>query len=125
MKPIDALKEAAWRVVKRNPGIDCSEWIDTLIREYPTRVVDVLGTDPQDVYHVLTDWWESEDYTDPDGVNDTYQGLSEYYYCDVDYLHECLSKAEHKIYELSQEIRRRDKELVRLKNAIAELIATT
>lgn len=114
----DNLKEAAWQVVKENPGIDCSEWIRTLIRQFPTEVVDALGTDPEDVHHILTDWWDSEDYTTPDGINETYQGFSEYYYNDLDYLHEQIDKAERRIYELSQELRQRDKEILELQNTI-------
>lgn len=117
----DTLKEAAWQVVKENPGIDCAEWISTLIRQFPTEVVDALGTDPYDVHHILTDWWDSEDYTDPDGINETYQGFSEYYYNDLDYLHEQIDKAERRIYELSQELRHRDNEILGLQTVIKEM----
>lgn len=77
------LKQAAWTVVKENPGIDCCGWINMLIQQFPAEVVDALGTNPYEVHHILTDWWESEDYTDPDGVNDTFRELSEYYCRDI------------------------------------------
>lgn len=60
---IQELKDAAWNVLKENPGIDCPEWIDILIRQYPTEVVDAFGSNPPEVHHQLTDMWEME-YTD-------------------------------------------------------------
>ena len=60
---VQELKNAAWNVLKENPGIDCPEWIDILIRQYPTEVVDAFGSNPPEVHHQLTDLWEME-YTD-------------------------------------------------------------
>lgn len=58
------LKTAAWNVLHENPGIDMGEWAGILMRQYPTEVVDALGSNPEDVYAALADLWESE-YTDP------------------------------------------------------------
>lgn len=37
---VEELKACAYNIVRENPGIDRSEWIDELIRQYPTEVVD-------------------------------------------------------------------------------------
>lgn len=60
------LKEAAWNVLRDHPGTDMMEWIEYLIEEYPTEVVDTLGTNPPEVYAELTDWWN--DWSFDDGI---------------------------------------------------------
>lgn len=70
---VQELKDCAWNVIRENPGIGRTEWIDTMIRQYPLEVVDAFGTNPPEVYHGLTDLWETE-YTDPDtGECDTFR----------------------------------------------------
>lgn len=49
------LKECAWNVLHENPGIDFGEWSQSLIEQYPTEVVDALGSNPMDVYASLAD----------------------------------------------------------------------
>lgn len=61
---LQELKDAAWNVVWENAGIAHTEWIDTLIRQYPAEVVDAFGTNPSEVYHKLADLWEME-FTNP------------------------------------------------------------
>ncbi len=74
------LIEAAWDIIRKNPGIDCGEWINELLHQYPTKVVDALGNNPQEVFHTLTDWWEYKEYTDPKtGEWNTLKGWSEFY----------------------------------------------
>lgn len=63
------LKEAAWNILHENPGTDFGDWQDMLIEQYPTEVVDALGTNPPEVYAQLSDWWETMDYDD--GVLET------------------------------------------------------
>ena len=63
------LKEAAWNILHENPGSDFGDWQDLLIEQYPTEVVDALGTNPPEVYAQLSDWWETMDYDD--GVLET------------------------------------------------------
>ena len=82
--PIDEfkeeLREAGWSVLHENPGLDCQDWIDVLLDVYPSEVVDALGTDPEEVYSQLAEWWETERYYDP--VTDiccTFQEWSEYF----------------------------------------------
>lgn len=71
------LKEAAWNVLHENPGSDYSDWEQTLLKQYPTEVVDALGTSPEDAFAQLADWWESEKYEDENtGISETYQGWS-------------------------------------------------
>lgn len=73
---IQELKDCAWNIIQENPGIDRSGWIDILIRQYPCEVVDAYGTNPPEVYHQLSDLWETE-YTDPDtGDWNTFAGWS-------------------------------------------------
>ncbi|MDE6410009.1 MAG: hypothetical protein K2K81_07180 [Muribaculaceae bacterium] len=79
---IQELKDCAWNVVRDNPGIDRSEWIDELIRQYPSEVVDAYGMNPPEVFHSLSDLWDTE-YTDPDtGEWDSFAGWSEHFATD-------------------------------------------
>lgn len=101
---IQELKDCAWNILRDNPGIDRSEWIDTLIRQYPCEVVDAYGTNPPEVYHQLSDLWETE-YTDPDtGDWNTFAGWTDYFANDPDSLRDQLARANERIKELETEI---------------------
>lgn len=58
------LKEAAWNILHENPGTDFGDWQMMLIGQYPTEVVDALGTNPPEVFAELSDWWDCMDYDD-------------------------------------------------------------
>lgn len=58
------LKEAAWNILHENPGTDFGDWQMMLIEQYPTGVVDALGTNPPEVFAELSDWWDCMDYDD-------------------------------------------------------------
>ena len=58
------LKEAAWNILHENPGTDFGDWQMMLIEQYPTEVVDALGTNPPEVFAELSDWWNCMDYDD-------------------------------------------------------------
>lgn len=58
------LKEAAWNILHENPGTDFGDWQMMLIEQYPTEVVDALGTNPPEVFVELSDWWDCMDYDD-------------------------------------------------------------
>lgn len=58
------LKEAAWNILHENPGTDFGDWQMMLIDQYPTEVVDALGTNPPEVFAELSDWWDCMDYDD-------------------------------------------------------------
>ena len=103
---VEELKTCAFNIVRENPGIDRSEWIDMLIQQYPTEVVDAFGVNPQEVYHDLSDLWEME-YTDLDtGEWNSFAGWSEYFVTDPDALQEQLVRAKEQIKELETEIAR-------------------
>lgn len=77
------LKEAAWNVLHENPGIDFGEWSQSLIEQYPTEVVDALGSNPMDVYASLADMWDSDDYTDEEtGECHSFKEWAEYFATD-------------------------------------------
>ena len=102
---VGELKRAAWNIVKENPGLDRSDWIDMLIRHYPTEVVDAYGTNPSEVFHALADLWDME-YTDPDtGEWNSYAGWSEYLATDPDVLRDRLDRANEHIKKLETEVR--------------------
>lgn len=61
---MDELKAAAFEYLLLNPGSEFGDWQQGLIEQYPTEVVDALGSNPEEVYAELADLWES-DYTDP------------------------------------------------------------
>ena len=58
------LKEAAWNILHENPGTEFGDWQMMLIEQYPTEVVDALGTNPPEVFAELSDWWDCMDYDD-------------------------------------------------------------
>lgn len=101
---IQELKDAAWNIVRENPGIDRSEWVDTLIRQYPSEVVDAYGTNPPEVFHALSDLWEME-YTDPETGNyDSFAGWSDFFATDPEALRDQLVRANERIRELEAEL---------------------
>ncbi len=74
------LKEAAWNILHENPETDLENWKMLLIEQYPTEVVDALGTNPPEVFAELSDWWESMGYDD--GITDlcyTFRDWAEYF----------------------------------------------
>ncbi len=74
------LKEAAWNVLHENPSTDLESWKMLLIEQYPTEVVDTLGTNPPEVFAELSDWWDTMDYDD--GVLEisyTFKDWAEYF----------------------------------------------
>lgn len=74
------LKEAAWNVLHENPGYGFDEWRQTLIEEYPTEVVDALGSDPFEASASLADMWDSWDYEDVEtGECHTFREWAEYF----------------------------------------------
>lgn len=109
------LIEAGWNIVRENPGIECQEWINELIRQYPNEVTDALGNNPPEVFHTLADWWEYKEYTDPTtGEWNTLQGWSEFYATDVECLQERLETANKRIKELEIELSEAKAEIKRL-----------
>ena len=52
------LKDAAQEVWQDNPGITFEEWRHTLMEQYPTEIVDALGTDEKEVNSQLYELWE-------------------------------------------------------------------
>lgn len=60
---MDELKDVAFEFLLLNPGSEFGDWQQGLISDYPTEVVDALGTNPEEVNAALADLWES-DYCD-------------------------------------------------------------
>lgn len=52
------LKDAAQEVWQDNPGITFEEWRHTLMEQYPTEIVDALGTDEKEVNSQLYELWK-------------------------------------------------------------------
>lgn len=53
------LQDAAWNVLHENPGCDFKDWVQILMEQYPTEVVDAIGSDPIETYASLADLWNS------------------------------------------------------------------
>jgi hypothetical protein len=69
---MDELKAAAFEFLLLNPGSEFSDWQQGLIEQYPTEVVDALGSNPEEVYAELADLWQ-DDYCDPTtGIEQSY-----------------------------------------------------
>lgn len=76
----EELKEAAWNILHENPDTDLENWKMMLIEQYPTEVVDALGTNPPEVFAELSDWWDGMGYDD--GITDlcyTFRDWAEYF----------------------------------------------
>ena len=56
---MDELRHAAFEVLLLNPGCEQSAWVDILIEQYGTEVVDAYGNNPTEVFADLADLWES------------------------------------------------------------------
>lgn len=55
---LEDLLTAGHEVMERNPGLDFDNWLDTLMRQYPSEVIDAIGTNPVKVNASLKDLWE-------------------------------------------------------------------
>lgn len=55
---IEDLMVAAKEIVDENPGIGYKEWVDELTCQYPTEVVDALGTNRANVDSSLKEIWD-------------------------------------------------------------------
>jgi hypothetical protein len=55
---MNELKAAAFEFLLLNPGSEFGDWQQGLIEQYPTEVVDTLGSNPEEVYAELADLWE-------------------------------------------------------------------
>lgn len=99
------LKEAAWNILHENPGTDFGDWQTMLIEQYPTEVVDALGTNPPEVFAELSDWWDCMDYDD--GVLEipyTFRDWAEYFATERSVeLYDLLVEAKREIRRLETE----------------------
>lgn len=91
------LKEAAWNILHENPGTDFGDWQQMLIEQYPTEVVDALGTNPPEVYAELSDWWNCMDYDD---------GVLEIPYTFCDWAEYFATERSVELYDLLAEAKR-------------------
>lgn len=74
------LKDAAWNVLHDNPGYGFDEWVQTLMEQYPSEVVDAIGSHPAETYQSLSDMWVSDDYEDEKtGECHTFSQWSEFF----------------------------------------------
>lgn len=103
------LIEAGWNILHENPGLDCQEWINELLEQYPAEVVDALGNNPPEVFSTLTDWWEGKEYTDPEtGEWHTLGEWAEYFATDRSgKLYDMLVDAKREIRRLEALLKRR------------------
>lgn len=103
----EELKEAAWNILHENQETDLENWKMLLIEQYPTEVVDALGTNPPEVFAELSDWWDSMGYDD--GITDlcyTFRDWAEYF----------ATERSVELYDLLVEAKR---EIKRLESAIS------
>lgn len=80
MELMEVFKRAAFDVLRDNEGCDCQDWINILVGEYGKEVVDAFDDDPFYVNSMLSDYWDSMDYEDPDtGICFTFRDWAEYF----------------------------------------------
>lgn len=96
------LKQCAWNVLHENPGYGFDEWVQTLMEQYPSEVVDAIGSHPAEAYASLADMWDSDDFTDEDsGECHSFAEWSEYFATDRSVeLYDLLADARREIRRL-------------------------
>lgn len=68
---IDELHHAAFEVLLLHPGTTRDTWVQTLMEQYPTEVIDALGTDTETSRERLNRMWH-DTYTDTAGNTRSY-----------------------------------------------------
>ena len=103
------LKEAAWNVLRENPGYGFDEWVQTLLEQYPSEVVDAIGSHPAETYASLADMWDSEDYEDTEtGECHAFKDWAEYFATDRSVeLYVLLAEARREIKRLEARLRQK------------------
>lgn len=103
------LKHAAWNILHENPGFGFDEWVQTLMEQYPTEVVDAIGSHPAEAYASLADMWDSEDYEDTKtGECHTFKDWAEYFATDQSIeLYDLLAEAKAEIMRLETLLKQR------------------
>lgn len=98
----DELKQCAWNILHENPGYGFDEWVQTLMEQYPSEIVDAIGSHPAETYASLADMWDSEDYEDEDtGECHAFKDWAEYFATDRSIeLYELLVEARREIRRL-------------------------
>ena len=74
---LDELKAAAFEVLLQNPGCEQCDWVNILVEQYGTELVDAYGNNPEEVYASLADLWESPYYDNNSGLEYDYQTWAE------------------------------------------------
>ncbi len=54
---VQELRECGEYIISECPNIDQTQWIDTLLRQYPCEVVDAFGVDSGEVSDQLAKLW--------------------------------------------------------------------
>lgn len=83
VESIDELKVAAFEVLLQNPGCEQCDWVNILVEQYGTELVDAYGNDPEEVYASLADLWESPYYDNNSGLEYDYQTWAEALWTDA------------------------------------------
>lgn len=67
----EELRYAAFEVLLLHPASTRETWVQTLMEQYPTEVIDALGTDTETTRKRLNKMWH-DTYTDTAGVTRSY-----------------------------------------------------
>lgn len=96
------LKQCAWNILYENPGTEFGDWMNMLIEQYPTEVMDAIGSHSAEAYASLTNMWDTEDYEDADtGECHTFKDWAEYFATDRSVeLYDLLAEARRNIMRL-------------------------
>lgn len=76
---MDELKAAAFEYLLTNPGSEFGDWRQGLISDYPTEVVDALGTNPEEVNAALAKLWETDYEDEQTGMCCSFAEWAEYF----------------------------------------------
>lgn len=80
---MDELKAAAFEALLLNPGCEQSDWVNILLEQYGTEVVDAYGNNPTEVFADLADLWESSYYDKNSGLEYNFKTWAEAFATDA------------------------------------------
>lgn len=80
---IEELHHAAFEVLLLHPSTTRDTWVQTLMEQYPTEVIDALGTDTETTRKRLNKMWH-DTYTDTAGETRSYADWAALFATDAD-----------------------------------------
>lgn len=99
-----ALEDAGFEIIKEG-DVDRAEWARSLVMNYPQEVIAVFGADPNKVFGLLEDEWDTGMYEDGEsGLNMSWEDWADYFSCNVShYVYDELCSLRKKYRQIANE----------------------